>query len=262
MPALARGPPSFLCLAPLGLTPSPRAPFHLPVGAAPAPARLLPPGFGSVSVPSVAVLTPSPPLASRPLSAPQHFRRGYGCLGCSQLGVLQTALRGHLCRFGAPAWLRRGWQVPGVGRTATAWGRPPREAAWGGASPCLLSRHSARQPRRPAPPAWGSPSAGCRCGSNPQPQPEPPRRLPLGCSRRSLSPPDPPAPPPLCTQQTGHQGRVSRRNSKPSGSPLLPGTCEPPHVRTPVSPCHGGAAFLSRGEVLRTSSLLYAGGTV
>lgn len=254
MPALARGPPSFLCLAPPGLTPSPRAPFHLPVGAAPAPARLLPPGFGSVSVPSVAVLTPSPPLASRPLSAPQHFRRGYGCLGCSQLGVLQTALRGHLCRFGAPAWLRRGWQVPGVGRR-----RP--------ALPSLRPSATSPSPLRlgtpcPAPPAWGSPSAGCRCGSNPQPQPEPPRRLPLGCSRRSLSPPDPPAPPPLCTQQTGHQGRVSRRNSKPSGSPLLPGTCEPPHVRTPVSPCHGGAAFLSRGEVLRTSSLLYAGGTV
>lgn len=141
-------------------------------------------------------------------------------------------------------------------------GPPPARGRLGWGVAVLLARHSARQPRRPAPPAWGSPSAGCRCGSNPQPQPEPPRRLPLGCSRRSLSPPDPPAPPPLCTQQTGHQGRVSRRNSKPSGSPLLPGTCEPPHVRTPVSPCHGGAAFLSRGEVLRTSSLLYAGGTV
>lgn len=164
-----------------------------------------------------------------------------------------------------------------VGRSL-GWGAQPRPGAAprarppgvGRRRPALPSlRPSATSPSplrlgtpRPAPPAWGSPSAGCRCGSNPQPQPEPPRRLPLGCSRRSLSPPDPPAPPPLCTQQTGHQGRVSRRNSKPSGSPLLPGTCEPPHVRTPVSPCHGGAAFLSRGEVLRTSSLLYAGGTV
>lgn len=184
-----------------------------------------------------------------------------------------SALSPRLRVFGLfPAW---GAADGAAGTFVQVWGTrvaSPRLAGpWGGASPSCSPvtppvSHVALAPQaghpRPAPPAWGSPSAGCRCGSNPQPQPEPPRRLPLGCSRRSLSPPDPPAPPPLCTQQTGHQGRVSRRNSKPSGSPLLPGTCEPPHVRTPVSPCHGGAAFLSRGEVLRTSSLLYAGGTV